>query len=125
SRVTAAVTKLYRGLCAGTVDRVDKPTQPGQKAVVVNTKLEIPMLSGALGRGHFDRDEADASLRARPVIGDCSVGDEPFRISVAGCHRSHDHAVLERDRPDLARQEQTRNWFRHRRALNSVHQAAA
>src|SRR5690606_33420615 len=47
SRVTAAVTKLYRGLCAGTVDRVDKPTQPGQKAVVINTKLEIPMLSGA------------------------------------------------------------------------------
>ena len=105
-RVPAGVAELDRRLGAFGMDRGGEAREAGQEAVVIDAELMEAMAAATLGRRHLARDEADAALGARDVIGDLFVGDEAVRVGEPRRHRRHDDAVPDLDAADLVGREE-------------------
>ena len=73
--VAAAVAELDRYFRSGAMDFIDQARQARQEAIVVNVHLAPAVAASLFRRCHLDGDEADATARARQIIGDAVVGD--------------------------------------------------
>ena len=112
--VAAAVAELDRGLGPAGMDHVDEAAEPGDEPVVVDAELAEAMAAGLLGRGHLDRDQADAAPHPGGVVGEGVLGDEARLVRGPRGHRRHHDPVRDLDRADPGRGEEDVHRAPHR-----------